>query len=217
VETIIRLLICLSLLPLAGCAGLGWVTDKLSPPPTVDAKYELPNVPTLVLVENYHDSGALAADCETLTRFIVEDLQGQKRKKDGKDTEEPLVVLVDWKKANDLRNDDPKKYHDMKISELGKTVGAKQVIYVQLLYSELQGAIGGDLLRGRAGARVRVVDCATGETKWPQGNAGGEPVAYETDLKQTGPETSATQIRQQTLEAMGQSVGGLFHERQMAQ
>jgi hypothetical protein len=203
----------LALPMVGGCAALGVAAQRLSPPPTIEAQYVLPKIPTVILVESYHDGGARIADAETLTRYVYEDLKNQAARKKGKGVEE-LVPLVDWKKVYELRSADPGSYAKMKITEIGKRLGAGQVIYVDLIDSGVLEMMGNDVLRGRAAARVRVVDCETGGTKWPEGTSGGMPVGFETDLKRPAEGASYTQVREETLEKMGQKVGRLFHSWQ---
>jgi len=196
---------------LSGCAAGGFVANKLTPPPRTDAEYTLPKKPTLVLVENYNDpSGSLRADAETLSRYIYDDLLKQTEKKGDKQV--PVFDLVDWKKIHDLHTADPAAFQKMTIHEVGKALGAGQVIYVQLLYSDLLGSIGGDMLRGRAGVRARVVDCETGQTLWPSGTSQGEPLGFETELLRAKDGVTGMEVRDDTLQGLGKKIARLFHE-----
>src|SRR5262249_7294049 len=144
-----RFLIALLLTPLmGGCGAVGVAAYKLSPPPTIEAQYVLPRVPTLVMVENYHDAAATRADAETLSRFIYEDLRAARIESKEQHKQIELAPLVDWKKIYDLRSQEPDRFNTMKITDIGRELGAEQVIYVDLIYSEVQEMMGSDMMRG---------------------------------------------------------------------
>src|SRR4051794_38460402 len=152
----------------AGCEAVSAVSYKVRGPDFVDAQYKLDSVPTVVMVENYQDPVSVIGDSEQLARYIEADLKEAGKKK-------PLVPLISSTKIYDLRSNEPVLYQKLKITEIGKSVGAKQVIYVELVSSNVQQMIGGDTLRGVAAARVKIVDCSNGTTKWPQEASGGFP------------------------------------------
>src|SRR5579863_2802357 len=125
-------------------------------------EYKLLNRPTLVLVENFENPDLYAAPSERISRGISDSL-----------TENKIASFIDLTKINDLKTSDASDYHKMDIPAIGRAVGAKQIIYVNLVKFTADAPIGGDRLRGQAEAQVRVIDSESGRTLWPLDSSGG--------------------------------------------
>src|SRR2546426_898908 len=85
------------------------------------------------------------------------------------DWEDDAVPLKSPDDLYQLRAADPIKFRKMTIPSVGKAVGAKQVLYVNLTQSRVDLTPGTEMLKGRIGVLVRVVDVTSGVTRWPSG------------------------------------------------
>lgn len=189
---------CLLLLltVLAGCQVFGLAASVL--PRTVKQEYAPPKTPMLVMVENARDPGRFVPEAEHLTACIVDDLEAFE-----------VAPMVDWRGLQKMRETDP----DMpkrSISEIGRRMGAQQVLYVDLASVYLGAADGLDL-RGKIEARVRVVDVATGKRMYPI-TAESRQVLVETPMSRDFRDTDAVAVQQELLRATGTTIGRLFHK-----
>jgi hypothetical protein len=193
-------LACFVLLP--GCAGIEAIGSKLGGPEHVEAKYVPPKKPMLVLVENYRDASATQIDGEMLTRYLISELE-----------EHHVAPLVEFNSLAALKSDTTRDFREMKIDEIGKAVGAAQVLYVDLAQAEVNRPLGGETFIARGAARVRIVDSASGETRWPEDAPGGSPIAFETraiSAAQGGDDP--TFVRQKLHEGLALRIARLFYK-----
>lgn len=192
------LLICLAISP--GCRIGGALSYKVFGPSKVPAKFVPAHEPTVVLVENYRNPAMTEFDADRIARDVGEDLMKNK-----------VATVIEQDKVHALREADPEKYRDMTIPTLGKKLGAKQVIYVDLLASNVEGDASRNLVRGRADARVRVVDVETGHTIWPVDSQAGWPVGVQVPYAEADP-SAASQVQGALLTSLSEQIGRLFHE-----
>ncbi len=181
-----------------GCALFGLIAYTLTPP-TVDARYEPPKTPMLVLVENRQNPGMFVAEADELTSYIIDDLAAYKVG--------PIVDRQKLEALRDSRNDISK----LTISQVGREVGAKQVLYVDLRRINIGRTIEGVPTHGRIDAMVHVVDVDSGRTTFPQiGEAW--PIDYETSLAHDVNGPDPTLVRSALTRATGTTIGRLFHD-----
>jgi len=100
----------------------------------------------------------------------------------------------------------------MSISQIGKLVGAKQVVYVNLTETSLIAAQGSDVLNGKVTARVKVVDVETGQARWPTDAADGFPVSVSTPMAMARDEQHETALREKLLAAAADRISRLFYK-----
>jgi hypothetical protein len=186
-------------LTLSGCNFLGVAAYKLAPDPVIPAQYVPPKEPTLILVENYHNPAALRLESETLARELMEDLKAAN-----------VAPLVDPEEAAALRHKDVAAYRKMPLDAIGRAVGAKQVIYVDLMRFEVTHALASELFGGIAEARVRIVDDAGG-VLWPTDSAGGYPLNVKVNPQRKLSGVSEDAVRQQLNTELAEKIGKLFH------
>jgi hypothetical protein len=192
------------LLLAAGCAGLGLVASDIAGTPTVPAMYVPPKEPTLVLVENNLAIEGGEADCDRLGRYVSQDLTNNK-----------VVPLVDFEPLVLMRDRDPLAYSKMSIAALGRATGAKQVIYVSVVQYGEDAPLGSDSVKWKASVRVKVVDVATGASRWPADLAEGRPVTAETDYKATAEQVEGESgVRDLLNKTLADKVSKLFHDWQ---
>src|SRR4051812_10680622 len=116
--------VLVALLLLTGCNAVGAIAYKIGPPPRTPAKYKPAKELAVIIVENYRNPSASDVDSEQLARLIADELRNNK-----------VVPLVAENAIQQLRDADREKFRAMTIPALGRAVGAKQVIYVDLVRS----------------------------------------------------------------------------------
>jgi hypothetical protein len=158
-------------LALTGCSVLGFAAQAAAGPPTVSAAYALPKRPTVVLAERFDNPGESKLDADAIARFVTDELRQRN-----------VVPFVDPNRAEALRQRDPAAYHDMTVAAIGRAVEAEQVIYINVIASDVETAPGTDMLRGTGEVLVKVVDARTGATRWPTDADAGRPVGAQTRM-----------------------------------
>ena len=183
-----------------GCASIGALMHLAFGAPAVDAVYTPPKQPTLVLVENYQDQDAGSADGDAIARAVGEALH------DHADLE-----VVDPDKIVPLRTEQAGAFHDMSIPAVGRAVGAKQVVYVNLIEDESTPDPTGAAIRATATARVRVVDATTGKVLWPTGEPRGHELTANIDYDRSdSPQGSS--MRGDMLSQLSGQIAKLFYK-----
>jgi hypothetical protein len=202
----------LLLLP-AGCNVIGAgavVGEKIFGPAAVDPAYTLGPEPVLVLVENYRNPVGAMSDSEEVTYFIVKQLR--ENLKPDKEKDPPKINVIDPDKLLEFQNAHPSEYAKMKIPQVGKALGAKQVLYVDLQVSGVDVTPGSELLRGRFSAVVKVVDVATGQSRWPNDIADGYAVGWESKPQRPGDRVYPAAVRERALRVGANRVARLFYK-----
>jgi hypothetical protein len=185
---------------LAGCEIAGAVADR-AVDPTVNAKY-VPNQKDsmLVLVESYN----LALDSGIESQHMALTLGRSLR-------DDKIATTVDPQKLERLRDADPVRYRRMTIAEIGRRVGARQVLYVHIWRAEIVKPPGSGQMRGHLEAIVKIVDTATGDTRWPT-DASSEAVQITTAWIPDASGTTDADLRARMADQMAQDIGRLFHD-----
>jgi hypothetical protein len=200
------------LLAPAGCniVGAGAVIgQKVFGPAAIDPVYTLGPDPVLVLVENYRNPVGALSDSEEVTQFIVEQLRENLKV----DKDKPAKInVIDPGKLLEYRNAHPNEYAKMKIPEVGRALGAKQVLYVDLVVSGVDITPGSELLRGRFNAVVKVVDVATGQSRWPNDIIDGFPVTWESKPQRPTDAVYPAAVRERALRVGANHVARLFYK-----
>ncbi|HEV2292770.1 MAG TPA: hypothetical protein VGR35_02880 [Tepidisphaeraceae bacterium] len=186
---------------LAGCTVASALQYKFAGPPAVEARYVPAKEPMLVLVENYRSSSGAYSDAEMLARHLMLELK-----------EHDVAPLVPLEKLYALRTGTGEAYRKMSMAAIGRETGAKQVLYVDVQQSAIGAPPGSDLLKGRIAVQVRIVDVATGATRWPAGATEGIPLAYETPLPRADVNTTEPMVRQRMHAAMAVRIARLFYK-----
>jgi hypothetical protein len=118
---------------------------------------------------------------------------------------------VDQAKLTDLRMSKGRDFENLKIPEVGRAVGAKQVMYVDLQECNFDNVAGSDMFRGSIKANVRIVDVTTGQTKWPD-VGDGHPFAAQTDFTRKEARDTPLAVRNMMLEDLAAAVARLFYD-----
>lgn len=197
----IKSLLLLPALLLAGCNIAGAVVDKVVGPAEVPAKYLPAQEPMLVLAENYQNPSSALIESEQLVQQVAQQIKEHK-----------VSPLVDSSAPFNLRSSQPSEYQKMTIAQIGRTLGAKQVLYIDIAQSNVFVAEASEMLKGKALVRVRIVDVETGGTRWPEEGGDGYPVVVETPMLREGQGVDETSVRLQLQEAVGIKIARLFYK-----
>jgi hypothetical protein len=182
-----------------GCEVLGVFLHTVFGDPPIQAQYVPPKVPTLVMVENYRSPDEMQLDGDQIAHEVTDELK-----------KEAKVDAIDPDKLAPLREEDGEKFRAMNIQAVGKAVGAKQVIYVDLLESGVQKDPSAGAIHATATARVRVVDTETGNTLWPAGASHGKELSQTMDFDQMDP-ARAVSMHTQMLANLSSKIAKLFY------
>ena len=196
-----RLLALLALLCLAGCDLAGAVVTETTGDATVKAKYTPDkNASMLVLVESY----GLAVDSDIESQHMARTL-GRAL------TDQKVATIVDQQALEKLRDADPAGYNKLTIADIGRKVGARQVLYVDIQRDEIEKPPGSGQMRGQIEAVIKIVDSASGDTRWPK-NESSEAVRYTSDWVPESDTSTDTDLRAQMADRMAQDISKLFHD-----
>lgn len=201
-RSLLRAVMCGALLASAsGCNVAGVIGYAAGGVMKIPPEYKLQNRPTLVLVENYENPDLYALPADRLERGVSDDL-----------TEAKLTKLIAPDKVTDLKSTDPSDYHKMDIPALGRAVGAKQVVYVNLVHFTVDAPPGGDRFVGKVEVHVKVVDSDTGHTLWPTDSSTGRVIKYETKTTEEVDATKFALVEDQLCQNVTQKISRLFRE-----
>jgi hypothetical protein len=185
-----------------GCAtSTGALWYKMFGPVAVPAKFTLAKVPTLVVVENFRNPALSELDAYSVARDVVEDLK-----------KHDTAPMIEIERLDAVREKDPAGFRKMTIPALGKATDATQVIYVDLIQSDVEAEASHGVIRGRAEARVRVVETSTGNTIWPVDSQAGYAVGAEVPYTRSDDPGAATEVHNSLLDSLSEQIGRLFHE-----
>jgi hypothetical protein len=162
---LLYLLLSTCLIITSGCTAVGVGAYKLMGPPAVPAMYIPAKEPLVVMVENYRRPSSAYTDDQLLTRYIEGYLRGH-----------DVAPIVESANVADLRVNHPEEFKKMSVAAIGREVGAKQILYVDVIQSDVETLMAGEALRGATAVRVKVVDAQSGETRWPGDMAEGYPL-----------------------------------------
>jgi hypothetical protein len=192
----------LSLLPLlcVGCNIMGFVADKTTTGEQKDAEYNLAKEPMVVIAENWKNPSGTAIDNEAIEREVSENLTAQN-----------IGPQIDPIKVMDLKSERP-DYGSLSIAQIGKLVGAKQVIYINMTNSSLIGAIGSDSLKGKATARIKVIDVATGAARWPTDSVEGYPISISLPDTATHSAQDENDMHEKLIAAAADRISKIFYK-----
>jgi hypothetical protein len=186
---------------LPGCEVPGVLLHIAMGEPAIPAQYELPKKgTTLVLVENYRNPDEMQLDGDQIAHQVSVEL-----KNDGK------LDMVDPEKLVPMREDDAGKFRGMNIQQVGKALGAKQVIYVDLLESAVTKDPSAGAVHGVAKARVQVIDTETGNTLWPSDATHGKELSQSAEFDPVDT-THAMAIHTEMLANLSSKIAKLFYD-----
>ncbi|HEX4793475.1 MAG TPA: hypothetical protein VH370_06770 [Humisphaera sp.] len=170
------------------------------PVPDIPATYTPVKDFMLVLVESYNNPAAVGLASDYIDRQIVADLVDHR-----------AAPIVNPDILAEMRRREPAKFEKMEISAIGREVGAHQVLYVDVREITFEQALGTQMIKAHAEARVKVVDAATGHTLWPIETNGGYPVTLDSPFANVAKGTTEMDIRNQVSRALANQIARLFY------
>jgi hypothetical protein len=183
-----------------GCAAPAVFAYKLFGPPPVPPRYTPPKTePMLVLVENPHSGAIAIPEADELSRVIYEELDAQK-----------VAPQIDPSRLHELRDRDTAAFDKMSIAEIGRAVGARQVLYVHVDRLDVENAPGSDMVRTRIAASLKVVNATTAMTAWP--DAGDTDLfEHQTPYRRIEAGTTPSQLKREILRESGVELARWFY------
>ncbi len=188
----------------SGCNIVGAIASKASPPPTVKAQYKPPATePVLAVVENPHNPASVQLESDAIARMLTDQLKVH-----------TVAPVVDSSEIESLRQSKGAGFRHMPIDEIGRSLGAKQVIYVNLERFEVERAAGSEMPGGNAEARVRVVSADDGAVLWPIDSAQGYPLMVKVQPEHSATVGAEQSARQRLQTELAERVAKLFYDWQ---
>jgi hypothetical protein len=188
------------LIATAGCALTGAVAYKVTQGDKIPAKYVPEAEPMVVVAENWRNPDGSSTDAEQLARFIWADLRDHN-----------VAQQIDPTEVMDLKSR-TSNFHSMTVAQIGKRVGAQQVLYINITDIAVEGAVGADSRRAKCTARVKIIDAETGKVLWPSDLAQGYPVATQTSMVQIKSQEDEVALHQTLQEQTAVKIARLFYE-----
>ncbi|MDB5173176.1 MAG: hypothetical protein JWN51_1949 [Phycisphaerales bacterium] len=191
------------LLPcLSGCAPLGALASKATPAPKIPAEYVPVQEAMIVLVEGYENPGIVGFLGGHMERMIAEQLITHN-----------VAPIINPNLVNDFRTGKSgDEYRTIKIAAIGQALKAKQVLYVNVTQFAVDSAGGSMMTKGKSEVRVRVVDTATGETRWPRDSSTGQVLQLNTPYMELSGGTTEAVLREKMARALSERVARLFYD-----
>lgn len=193
------ILFCL-MISAGGCTWVGIADYVVSGPPVHPAAYKLKAAPTLVIAENYRQPSAVAMDADRFAAALTGELR-----------EHQLAPVVDVGGLYALRERKGADYAKMKVSEIGRELGAEQVLYVDVITTGVEVA-NGTMMKGKMALRLKVIDTENGATLWPADMAEGFPVGYETPVARMNESETPAMLRTELIDQMATRTARLFYD-----
>ncbi len=187
-----------------GCNALGGAIYKVAGPPTIKPKFDVLQRRSVVMVENYRQPSAAADDADRMGQILTDELKRHPSVMPPGDWTDPSKIAA-------LRSARPGEFGRMTVANVGTSVGANQVLYVDLTTVDVAAAAGGNFYKGRANATVKWVDAVTGATLWPPDTIDGYPVSYESPIRNPADGITPDSVRVTTLQGLAGNIGRLFY------
>jgi hypothetical protein len=186
----------------SGCA-LSAIAYKVMGPPPIPPRYKVPPTdPLLVLVENAHSSSSAIPEAEELARVIHDDL-----------AEHKVAPMIEPSKVNELRDANPQAFAKMTIAQMGRALGAKQVLYVHVDQLDINSTDASQVVRLKIALKLKMVNVATATTVWPK-SGDTEPYDFESPFQRVTPGTSQSGLNHQILRESGVEISRWFYAYQ---
>jgi hypothetical protein len=192
---------------LGGCNIVGPASYIIAGTGDVDAEYVLPDVPTVVFV----DDRANVVNPVSLRRVIADkvsqDLMTKKILTTTISPQDAMAVAKQQERANQI----------MSIEDIGKAVGAKQVIYLQMI--AFKDTPDGTTPRPVGACRVKVIDVDKRERTYPASGAREDARTVQVSGRPVDPDTYSTRtgrvsVFNELALTMGRDVGWLFYKHE---
>lgn len=203
----------LLLFAFTGCVQFGWLAGGLIPQ-KIPAVHEIPQLPTLVMVDD--PRGALGDDALRVT--LAQEVEAQLMQNNAVPRIIEQQTLAQYQRLHDER------YGQIPVDQVGRDLGAAQVIHITVLSSAL--AQEPTLMRPAATASVKLIDVVGRKRLFPgvqpadssmpaAEESVGYPITTRLRYRTEGREAHAMipLIRQALAKSLGTQAGQLFFSR----
>jgi hypothetical protein len=198
---------------LHGCNIVGPVAYIVDGPPTKEAEFKLPDVPTVVFVD---DRDSVVSPVSL--RRIIADTASENLLVDQPLVRGPVLkTVIASQDAMALAARQDRKDSMMSIEKIGESVGAEQVIYVNMV--SFKDTPDGFTPRPVAVCEVKVIDIVNNRRLYPEGGNQDARVV-QTMIREVDPSLYSTRSsRLKVFEALalevGQDVAKLFYKHEI--
>jgi hypothetical protein len=194
-------------LVLGGCNIIGPATYIIGGTGYVEPEYILPDVPTVVFV----DDRANVVNPVSLRRVIADRVSQDLM------TEDVLTMTISPQDAMAVAKQQERANEIMSIEDIGKAVGAKQVIYVQMI--AFKDTPDGTTPRPVGVCEVKVIDVDSRQRTFPAKGAKQEVRMVQVTGRPVDPDTYRTRtgrvsVFNELAETIGRDVGRLFYKHE---
>jgi hypothetical protein len=169
-------LICFA--ALSGCRIAGYAASIYGTPP-VPAAYEPAKTPMVVVVKDAPDPMGLVVESDALALKIEQQI-----------TQYEIAPLIPSSKLSEVRSLNLGGFAAMTPAQIGRAVGADQVLYVKIISSSLGSDGGEQMIKGLIETQVSVIDTNTGTMLWPKQSTEGMTVTYSTPMMRVSSNTN---------------------------
>jgi hypothetical protein len=185
---------------MAGCAAFGFVAKAVSDSTPVPKVHALAEQTTVVFVDDPDHVLPNLTVGSTIAQRITADLQAGKA----------VARLVPPTKIDELRAAEP-GFGKLPVDEVGRRVGADQVVYVQINSFTL--GVEDGAFRPLAEAEVKVIDAVKRARVFPTGQR-GHTVTHQLNYRHESADTRGHThvLTRQVAERLGRDVAFLFYD-----
>ena len=184
-----------------GCNVIGALSNKVAGEQKTPAAYKLPKTDTLVFVESFQNPDLYNIQSQQVTSNIIDKL-----------TEAKAGPMIGTAKLDELRGKDRAAFAKMDIPAVARGVGAKQVIYVNLVQFRTDIPIAGTQYSGQGEVRVKLFDAQTGRVLWPPDSSEGRQIRYESKAEEGVDLRNSSVVQDQICRHLGARVAELFYD-----
>jgi hypothetical protein len=127
-------------------------------------------------------------------------------------TDAKVAPVVSTFKLDELRGRDRSAFSKMDIPAVARAVGARQVIYVNLVRFRTDIPIAGTQYTGQGEVRVKLFDAQTGNVLWPPDSSDGRQIRYESQGEEGIDLRNPSAVQDQICRHLAARVAELFYD-----
>ncbi len=182
-----------------GCQYLGALLSKVVDDPPVPAEYVPTREEMLVLIEDSHNPDLIGIIGDRMMSDVAKNLSLHK-----------VDQIVPPTKLFDFRSAHLDQFRQMSILALAHAMGARQVLYVDVISFNVTAPIASQTAKGAITAHVKVIDAQTGETRWPQ-DAGPKIITVESPTMPLKGDGSLEPLNDYIVDRLSERISELFY------
>lgn len=184
----------------SGCNVIGVIAAKAAGEQKAPALYKLPKGETLVFVESFQNPDLYNIQAQQLAANVI-----------GKLTEAKIGPMIGLAKLDELRAKDRAAFTRMDIPSVARAVGAKQVIYVNLISFSTDVPIAGTQFSGAGEVRVKLFD-TQGHVLWPPDSSEGRQIRYESKAEDGVDPLNPSSVQDQINRHLSARIAEIFYD-----